>query len=420
MTIHNALQNYVMEPENPDHNFRLALHYDDMGHTASAITFYLRAADRTEDLNLAYACLIKMSDCFDRQGNRHYTVRGLLRHAISILPKRPEAYYNLARFDEYYKQYMESYSMASAALDVCDFDLPPLQGNVRYLGKPGIMFEKAVSAWWWGKSSVSRAIFHELVDDYWDEMPEWLQGAVENNLTKLGSGPESQAFTYYFQNEHEKLRYQFPGSENIERSYSQVYQDMFILSMLDGKRDGTFLEIGGAGPFLGNNTMILEKDFGWKGHSIEYDQKFIPEYQMARPGTPIHCIDALKVNWNKFIKDHYGDVDTIDYLQLDIEPARNTFELLLNIPFDDYKFAVITYEHDYYVDVTKSYRKKSRRYLQMMGYEMIVNDVSPDGQSNFEDWWVHPDLVSRETIEKMKSIKDHTQKAKDYIFNVQN
>jgi hypothetical protein len=90
--------------------------------------------------------------------------------------------------------------------------------------------------------------------------------------------------------------------------------------------------------------------------------------------------------------------------------------LLLNIPFDDYKFAVITYEHDYYVDVTKSYRKKSRRYLQMMGYEMIVNDVSPDGQSNFEDWWVHPDLVSRETIEKMKSIKDHTQKAKDYIF----
>ena len=420
MTLINALKRYVEDCENPSHNFDLALQYDVQGQTAAAITFYLRAADRTDDLNLAYAALVKMSDCFDRQGNRHGTVRGLLKHAISILPKRPEAYYNLCRFDEYYKMYADSYTVACQALENCDFDLPRLPGNVRYEGKPGIMFEKAVSAWWWGKSSVSRKALHELVDDHWDEMPEFMQNAVENNLTKLGSGPESQAFTYYYKKEHENLRYKFPGSENIERSYSQVYQDMFILSMLDGKRDGTFFEIGGAGPHLGNNTYILAKDFGWRGVSLEYDQKFISEYQMARPETPIFCKDALKINYKKFIPEHYGDTKVIDYLQLDIEPARNTFELLLNIPFDEYKFAVITYEHDYYVDVTKTYRDKSRRYLSLMGYEMIVNDVSPDGVSNFEDWWVHPDLVSRETVEKMKSIKDHTQKAKDYIFNVQN
>jgi len=420
MTLINALKRYVEDCENPSHNFDLALQYDVQGQTAAAITFYLRAADRTDDLNLAYAALVKMSDCFDRQGNRHGTVRGLLKHAISILPKRPEAYYNLCRFDEFYKMYADSYTVACQALENCDFDLPRLPGNVRYEGKPGIMFEKAVSAWWWGKSSVSRKTLHELVDNHWDEMPEFLQNGVENNLTKLGSGPESQAFTYYYKKEHENLRYKFPGSENIERSYSQVYQDMFILSMLDGKRDGTFFEIGGAGPYLGNNTYILAKDFGWRGVSLEYDQKFIAEYQMARPETPIFCEDALKINYKKFIPKHYGDTKVIDYLQLDIEPARNTFELLLSIPFDEYKFAVITYEHDYYVDVTKTYRDKSRRYLSLMGYEMIVNDVSPDGISNFEDWWVHPDLVSRETVEKMKSIKNHTQKAKDYIFNVQN
>lgn len=410
------IREYVSDCENPEKNFNLALEYDKLGQTASAITYYLRAADRTEHLILSYACLIKMADCFDRQGNRHNTVRGLLKHAISILPKRPEAYYNLARFDEYYQQHSDAYSITSQALDICDFDVTPLPGNVRYHGKYGLIYEKAVCAWWWGKPMESRRLFHVLIDEYWDEMEEYHQKSVENNITRLGSGPESQAFTYYFKEDYENLRYKFPGAENIERSFSQVYQDMFILSMLDGKREGTFLEIGGAGPYLGNNTYILQKDFDWKGVSIEYDQKFIADYKNARPQTPIFCKDALKLNYKKFIPENFGDTKVIDYLQLDIEPAKNTFELLLSIPFDEYKFAVITYEHDYYVDVTKSYRDKSRRYLSLMGYEMIVNDVSPDGLSNFEDWWVHPDLVSPETIKKMTSLQNYTQKAKTYLL----
>jgi hypothetical protein len=184
--------------------------------------------------------------------------------------------------------------------------------------------------------------------------------------------------------------------------------------MLNGKKNGTFLEVGGADPFNGNNSALLEKNFDWKGVSLEYDEKFIDNYRNNRSATLLHT-DALTINYKKLLSENF-DTKEIDYLQLDIEPARNTFEVLLAIPFDEYKFAVITYEHDYYVDVTKSYRDKSRRYLQMMGYELIVNDVSPDGISNFEDWWVHPDLVDPEIVKIMKDTSDKTKKAKTYML----
>jgi hypothetical protein len=36
-----------------------------------------------------------------------------------------------------------------------------------------------------------------------------------------------------------------------------------------------------------------------------------------------------------------------DYLQLDCDPPSVTYDILTKIPFDEHKFAVITYEHDH-------------------------------------------------------------------------
>ena len=104
-------------------------------------------------------------------------------------------------------------------------------------------------------------------------------------------------------------------------------------------------------------------------------------------------------------------------LQLDIEPARKTYELIDLIPWDKYKFRVVLYEHDYYVDVTRSYRDKSRKRLEELGYVMVANDMSSDGKSAFEDWWVHPDLIDPVLLEKMTSIQPYVQKAKDYMLS---
>ncbi len=412
--MNDALYNYAQDTENPETNFILALEYELIGQTASAISFFLRAADRTDDLNLAYECLLHMAACFNSQKNRDYTVQGLYQHAIAILPKRPEAYFLYSRYDNWRTQYASAYTTCCIGLETADFDLPPLRTNIDYPGKYGLIFEKAVSSYWWGKGMESRHLFHQLIDEYWDIMSETHKKSVEDNITRLGSGPESQAFTYYYKEDYDKLRFKFEDAEKIEKNHSQVYQDMFILSVLNGKKNGTYVEVGGGQPFSGNNTALLETHYDWKGVSLEINENFINEYRQSRK-NPILSKDAVTTNYSKLFEEHF-DTKEIDYLQLDVEPAKNTFEVLLAIPFEKYKFAVITYEHDYYVDITKSYREKSRRYLKLMGYELIVNDVSPDGISNFEDWWVHPDLVDPDIIKIMKDTSEGTKKAKTYML----
>ena len=61
----------------------------------SAVSYYLRAAERTDEILLKYESLIRAALCFERQGSRNFTVKGLIQHAISTCPTRPEAYFYL-------------------------------------------------------------------------------------------------------------------------------------------------------------------------------------------------------------------------------------------------------------------------------------------------------------------------------------
>ena len=141
--------------------------------------------------------------------------------------------------------------------------------------------------------------------------------------------------------------------------------------------------------------------------------------QTGKRKNPVFCTDALIVDYNKLLNKYFSNQNAIDYLQLDIEPPRNTYEALLSIPFDKYKFAVITYEHDYYVDITRSYRDKSRDYLESKGYQLVVPNISPNEDSPFEDWWVHPDLVDKSIIAKLikQSNPDINQIEKYFLNN---
>jgi hypothetical protein len=410
----NELIEFSLDTENAEKNYNLAQWYENQQQYAPAHTYYLRAAERSNDDILAYKSLIRSSFCYKAQGSRDGTEKIALENAINLLPQRPEAYYFLSLLYERKQEWQNCYTYANLGLHQYQDEVESLI-IPEYQGKYLLIFQKAVAAWWWGKGMECRKLFHSLVDNYWNLMDESHQKAVEDNITRLGSGPESQAFHTYIKEDHSKLRYKFTDSELIERNYSQVYQDIFILSMLNGKRNGTFLEIGGADPFKGNNTALLEKDFGWRGVSIEYDEKFIQNYRNNRSANLFHA-DALQIDYKQLLKENF-ESNVIDYLQLDIEPARNTYECMLRIPFNEYKFAVITYEHDYYVDVTKSYRAKSRDFLINKGYVLIANDISPDGKSNFEDWWVHPDLVSGDIIKTMRCIKDNSQHCKKYILS---
>lgn len=410
------LLNYINEPENAEHNFQLALYYHDIGQTASALSYYLRCAERTEDDLLRYECLILGSMCFDSQGTRNFTVKGMLQHAVSVLPKRPEAYYLLSRFYEREDKdghWIESYMIASIGEKVCDFDSPPLRTEVDYPGHYSILYQKAVSSWWCGLCDESRNLFKDLHENY--ELDEYHKKSVLDNLIKLNGIEKQESFPVYKKEKYSFLKNKFTGSENIERNFSEAYQDMFVLTMLNGKRDGSYLEIGAGNAFYGNNTALLEKDFGWKGVGLDVCEEFVNAHNNERK-NPCLLKNALSINYEFFLSG-MGFSDTIDYLQLDCDPPEVTYKILLNIPFEKYKFAVITYEHDYYCDETKSFQEKSRKYLESYGYVRVLNNVSPDEFRPYEDWWVHPELIDSDIIDQMTLVNDETKKAENIFLS---
>ena len=65
----------------------------------------------------------------------------------------------------------------------------------------------------------------------------------------------------YFTSKYNRLRYKFPGSEKISENYSQSMQDLFVLSMLDGKKDGVYVEIGADKPVVINCSPSLISAF---------------------------------------------------------------------------------------------------------------------------------------------------------------
>ena len=415
-TLVELLNNFIKDSENADNNIRLAVYYYNNGHTASAVSYYLRTAERTDSILVKYNCLLAAAKCFDSQGCRNLTVKGLLQSAISVMPQRPEGYFLLSKFYEKENNHQDSYLIASIGESVADQNLDPLEIDVDYPGFYGIIFEKAVSSWWCGLCDESRSLFFKLKDEYISDMNEDDKKYLQDKLSTLGAHGPSYQFKTYEKKDYSKLRYKFRGSRYLEKNHSQVFQDIFILSMLDGKKEGTFLEIGGGFAYHKNNTALLESDFGWKGVSIELNETCVNDYKKYRPNTNVLHTNALLINYSKLIKEYFGSAQVIDYLQLDIEPSANTYEALLSIPFEEYKFRIITYEHDHYVDITGSYRDKSREYLTKMGYELVVSNIAEDNTSPFEDWWVHPDLVDRKIIDKMQSVSDETQNAEEYML----
>lgn len=405
--LEKLLELYSLDTENPEHNFNLGVWYENQGHTAPALSYFLRCAERgfESDPDLAYEALIRGSYCYFKQGTRDGSGRGMLWQAQMFLPNRPEAYYLLARYAAKNEWWQDTYSTTQLSLMVCDFDLPPLRTDVEYPGKYGILYEKSVSAWWWGKENETRSLLQEIKNNYHDQIKNKNHfDTIQNTLIQLATGYISEDEIKYNKYNGKKLRFNFEGSEKIEKNYSQSFQDLFVLSALRGKRNGLYLEIGAQEPFYQNNTALLETEFGWDGISIEIKENLCKMFSEQRKNK-ILCADATQVDYLSLLNE-FNKGTTFDYLQLDCEPSEVTYQILLKIPFDYYKFAIITYEHDHYVDLTNSYRTKSREYLKSKGYEILVPNVSPNECSSFEDWWYHPDLIDSTIVESMKVDSD--------------
>ena len=104
------LEEYLADPTEPMTSFNMGLEYELIGQYASAMGYYLKAAELTDDDKLAYECLLRKAMCYKELPDRWAHVRINCLHAVSLMPERPEAYHLLSVAYENTGNWIESYT----------------------------------------------------------------------------------------------------------------------------------------------------------------------------------------------------------------------------------------------------------------------------------------------------------------------
>ena len=246
----NELIEFSLDTENGEKNYALAQWYEIQGHTAPAHTYYLRAAERTEDNLLSYSALIRASFCYKSQGSRDGTEKVLLENALNFLPQRPEAYYFLSLLYERKKEWQNSYTYANLGLQQEDVEpiIPEFQGN--HL----LIFQKAVAAWWWGRGIESIKLFNSLIDNHWNEMDDKHKNSTKDNITRLNKLLSQKYFAEY-------------------KTDKYIRETFFS----DYSYKGVMVEVGAGPPTFISNSKHF-RDSGWRTISVEPNPKFVKQH----------------------------------------------------------------------------------------------------------------------------------------------
>jgi len=197
----------------------------------------------------------------------------------------------------------------------------------------------------------------------------------------------------------------------------QAEQDKFVVKILQNKKNGTYVELGTKYPIHSNNTYILESKYDWRGILIEYKDKWINDYKKHRPNSNYVIKDASKIDYKQLFLDT-NMPNNIDYLQIDLEvdngSTLNSLKKIENDVMKTYKFATITFEHDIYKSNYLDTRNESRKIFKNNGYIRVFSDINNKGIKPFEDWYVHPDLVDMDYVNKV--INKNETKYKQGIY----
>lgn len=187
--------------------------------------------------------------------------------------------------------------------------------------------------------------------------------------------------------------------------YADAKQDQFVANILNFKKNGYCVDIGSNHSIISNNTYIFQ-DFDWTSISIESDRTYNESYSTRKNGVHLNE-NALEVNY-KNVFEEYKFPKSIDYLSLDVDTL--SLSVLRVLPLKEYRFKVITIEHDQYL-YGDTYREPQRKLLNSYGYFLLCSDVYAEqpGYENkecpFEDWWIDPSEFDEELIQKLKCDK---------------
>jgi FkbM family methyltransferase len=217
-------------------------------------------------------------------------------------------------------------------------------------------------------------------------------------------------------NDKEKI---FNTLKYFALSHSQLRQDLFVLNELNYKNNGFFVEFGATDGVHLSNTWLLEKKFKWSGilaepakiyhNKLEKNRKCFIEKKLIwkKSGLKLIFNETLEPEFstiNEYSKSDFHhreegvkyNVETIslndllkkfnspkiiDYLSIDTEGSE--FDILNNFDFDDYKFRIITCEHNYTINRDRIYNL-----LLSKGYVRKFFNIT-----EFDDWYINPSII---------------------------
>ena len=213
---------------------------------------------------------------------------------------------------------------------------------------------------------------------------------------------------------------------NRNISFSQLFQDLFVLFLLEKKRGGNFLEFGATNGIELSNSLLLEKEFDWNGVLAEPSPEWQNQLRANRPKSKLlsECIysetgktvdffvskegalstieefrqsdiESLPINSKMrnedgfsvkvptislndvFIK--YFNGERIDYMSVDTEGSE--FLILSNFNFDKYGPKIVTVEHNF----TSSEKKLDSLFKENKYKRMFAS------HTQFDAWYVRED-----------------------------
>lgn len=188
----------------------------------------------------------------------------------------------------------------------------------------------------------------------------------------------------------------------------QAQQDRFVFEMLDGKREGTFCDVGCSHPVELSNTYALEQQLGWRGLLIDRSPHAIKLCEEQRASKAI-CADALDIDWGFTfgVAMSLQHETQIGFLSLDLD--ENTLPVLkrMEAEFDartraqdsfglkrSPHFRVVCAEHDLWRFGPEA-KLGIEDIMRRAGYDLVCEDVCSAEGDPYENWYCCPSLSAR-------------------------
>src|SRR5262245_32246596 len=205
-------------------------------------------------------------------------------------------------------------------------------------------------------------------------------------------------------------------ASHMGESHAQLFQDLLVLFLLDGKRNGYFVEFGAMDGITLSNTFLLENKYSWHGIAAEPAHYWHQELRRNRacsldlrcvwstsgeslqfietPEAEFSTIDALSksdffaerrkegnrynvetVSLRDLLRAHDAPT-SIDYLSIDTEGSE--LAILESFLPSQYEVRIITVEHNH-----TDQRSRIHGLLTSQGYNRVFDELS-----SWDDWYV--------------------------------